>query len=365
MVKSRIISADSHVSVPGELFDQFLPAKYRGGTPNLIGSSLSSRQKAQMTAELVGGPLGRIADAMRLAVHEGRPLGRVGGFDARERLADMDADGVSAEVLYGHLGGFYNHPDLDARRAHVRAYNDALWEWCSADHDRLIPVGEIPIDPIELGVEELKRITAKGFRTGLIPSYPESLGLPRYWNAAYDPLFATAAELGFPLSVHVGENTWTAHLREVDPTPQMRIYMSIPPLAMAEILADFLLSDLGDRHPAFKFVFVESGIGWIAYYLERLDTMFRRHGWWKVSKEPPSERWYRQGHATFEEDKLGVMARTRLGVDNILWATDYPHPDSTWPDSKKVVADHFEGVPDGETRKMISENAIRLYRLAH
>jgi predicted TIM-barrel fold metal-dependent hydrolase len=360
----RIVSADSHVSIPGELFDQFLPAKHRNGsTPNLIGSSLSSRQKAQMGSELVGGSISRLADAMRLAAHEGRPLGRVGGFDPKERLADMDADGVDAEVLYGRLDGAYAHKDPDARRAHVRAYNDALWAWCSLDHGRLIPVGEIPIEPVELGVEELRRIAKMGYRTALIPVYPEMLGLPRYWDKVYDPLFATAAELDFPLSVHVGESAWTAHLRSVDPTPQMRVYMSIPPLGMVETLADLLLTDLGDRHPNFKFTFVESGIGWIAYYLERLDTMYHRHGWWQVSKELPSERWYRQGHATFEEDKLGVMARARLGVGNILWATDYPHPDSTWPDSRKVVDEHFNGVSDDDKQKILYDNAARLYKL--
>lgn len=365
MEARRIISADSHVSIPGELFDQFLPRRYRNGdTPNLIGSSLSSRQKAQLGAALAAGPLSRLADAMRLAAHEGRPLGRVGGFDPKERLADMDADGVHAEVLYGHLAGFYHHRDLEARRAHTRAYNDALWEWCSADHSRLIPVGEIPIEPVELGVEELRRLARMGYRTGLIPVFPERLGLPRYWDRVYDPLFAAAAELEFPLSVHVGENSWTAHLREVDPTPQMRIYMSLPPLAMAETLADFLLTDLCDRHPGFRFAFVESGIGWIAYYLERLDTMHHRHGWWQVSKELPSARWLRHGQATFEEDKLGVMARARLGVDNILWATDYPHPDSTWPDSRKVVEDHFAGVDEEETEKIVAGNARRLYRLS-
>ena len=363
MTSQAIISADSHVSIPGELYEQFLPAKYRGNTPNLVGSSLSSRQKANLGMDLATGNLARIAEAMRLATSEGRPLGRVGGFDSRERLRDMDQDGVQAEVLYGLLGGAYQHKDLEARRAHVRAYNDALWEWCSADRRRLIPVGDVPIDPVELGVEELQRIARLGFRTAMIPVYPEMLGLPRYWDRVYDPLFACAAELGFPLSVHVGENAWTSHLRSVDPTPQMRCFMSLPPLAMSETLADFLLTDICERHPGFKFVFVESGVGWIAYYLERLDTMYQRHGWWKVSKELPSARWYRQGHATFEEDKLGVMARERLGVSNILWATDYPHPDSTWPDSRKVVADHFAGVPEAETRQMIAGNAARLYKL--
>ncbi len=364
MSSQRIISADSHVSIPGELFLKFLPSRYRGAnTPSLLGSSLSSRQKREMDAQLAGGPLGRLADAMRLATHEGRPLGRVGGFDASERLVDMDADGVHAEVLYGVLDGFYAQRDPEARGAHVRAYNDALWEWCAADHERLIPVADIPIDPVELGVEELRRLADKGYRTGMIPIFPEELGLPRYWDRVYDPLFATAAELEFPLSVHVGTNAWTAHLREVDPTPQMRVFMSIPPLAMAETLADFLLTDICERHPGFKFVFVESGIGWIAYYLERLDTMHGRHGWWKVTKELPSERWHRCGHATFEEDKVGVMARDRLGVENILWATDYPHPDSTWPDSQKVVSDHFGGIPEQETRQILFDNAARLYKL--
>jgi predicted TIM-barrel fold metal-dependent hydrolase len=361
MADHRIISADSHVSVPGELFDAFLPAKYHGKTPNLIGSSNSTRQKQQLGAEVVDGSLVRLRAALKLVEREGRPAGRAGGFDARERLIDMDTDRVDAEILYGHLGGFYDAKDLEERRARVRAYNDALWEWCAADHNRLIPVGEIPVDPVELGMEEMRRIAGLGYRTGLIPTYPHTLGLPRYWDPAYDPLWAAAEELDFPLSVHVGQAGWTAGLRAVDPTPQLKIFMSLPPLEMSETLATFLLTDICKRHPNFKFTFVESGLGWIAYYLERLDTMHQRHGWFQVDNELPTAVWYRQGAVTFEEDKLGVLGRERLGVDNILWATDYPHPDSTWPDSQKVIDDHFAGLPEHERRKMIYEIAVKRY----
>jgi predicted TIM-barrel fold metal-dependent hydrolase len=364
MASYRIISADSHVSVPGELFGQFLPEKYRDDQiPNLIGSSLSSRQKAQFDPDMLKGPLAKMADAMRLASREGRPLGRVGGFDPRERLADMDSDRVDAEVLYGSITHFYDVKDPEKRRAWVRAYNDSLREWCAADHNRLIPVGEIPIDPVEDGVEELKRLAKLGYRTALIPAYPHTHGLPRYWDPRYAPLWATAQELDFPLSVHVGAGAWTAGLLAADPTPQLKIFQSLPPIEMSEILATFLLSDALKPYPNFKFTFVESGIGWIAYYLERLDTMHYRHGWFQVDKDLPSAVWYRQGAATFEEDKLGVLARDRLGVDNILWATDYPHPDSTWPDSQKVIDDHFAGVAEDDKRKIIYENAVKRYKL--
>lgn len=364
MANQRIISADSHVSIPGELYDEFLPSKYRDGkTPNLIGSSISSRQKVQFDVSMATGSVAKLADAMRLATREGRPLGRVGGFDSQERLADMDTDKVDAEVLYGNIGHYYDFKDLEERKARVRAYNDALWAWCGADHNRLIPVGEIPIDPVEFGIEEMQRIAKMGYRTGLIPPYPNLFNLPRYWDPRYEPLWAAAQELDFPLSFHVGSNTWTTGLREVDPTPQLKIFMSLPPLEMSEILATFLLSDAVKNAPNFKFTFVESGLGWIAYYLERLDTMHHRHGWFQVDKVLPSERWYRQGAATFEEDKLGVLARNALGVGNLMWATDYPHPDSTWPDSQKVLEEHFAGVPEADRRKIVYENAVVRYKL--
>lgn len=364
MNKYRIISADSHVSVPGPLYAEFLPRRYRtSGTQPMLGSALTPRQRAQFAPELLAGPVGRLLEAQKLAEREGRPRGRPGGYDAPERLRDMDTDGVDAEVLYGELQGFYSHKDPEERCARVRAYNDALWAWCAADHRRLIPVAELPIDPIEFGVAELERIARMGYKTALIPSFPYALGLPPYWDKVYEPLFAAAEAAGIPLSMHVGDSKWVREVRDLDPTRELKMYMSLPPLAMAEALAGWLVTDIGERFPNLHFVLVEAGIGWIPYYLERLDTMHERHGWFQVAEKLPSSGWYARGHATFEEDKVGVLARDRVGVRNILWATDYPHPDSTWPESQTVIEDHFAAVSEEERRQIVCENAIQLYKL--
>ena len=110
---------------------------------------------------------------------------------------------------------------------------------------------------------------------------------------------------------------------------------------------------------------VESGVGWIPYFLQRMDQTFAKHRFWtkSVIKEKPSTYWYRQGHATFIEDMVGVAERQRCGVRNIMWSTDYPHSDSTWPESRKALAEHFAGVPDEERRLIAGANASALYKL--
>jgi predicted TIM-barrel fold metal-dependent hydrolase len=356
MAGYRIISADSHFTVPVELIQEFLPEGYRDGVLAPAGSA-TAPPSAKMHLQRSE----RLAAAMRNMQREGRPAGRAGGYDPHERLKDMDVDRVDAEIMYGLLTGHYQIGDPEERRARVRAYNDAAWEWAAPDPTRLIPVADCPVDPVEDGVAELGRLAKKGYRAALIPAFPEYLGLKPYFDRSYDPLWAAAQDLGIPLSMHDGENAWLKAIRDRDPTNAMRMYMALAPMGTSETLATWLLSDLLERFPRLQFVLVEAGIGWIGYFLERIDTMHDRHGWFRETPSLPSERWYRQGHATFEEDKMGILSRGRIGVRNILWATDYPHPDSTWPESQKVIKEHFEGVPEEERRLAVFENAARLY----
>jgi predicted TIM-barrel fold metal-dependent hydrolase len=359
MADYRIISSDSHFTVQAELIQEFLPEKYRERVLMPAGSATAP---PSATRHLQRDE--RVAAAMRLVQREGRPAGRAGGYDPHERLKDMDTDRVDAEVLYGLLTGHYQIADREERRARVRAYNDAAWEWASPDHGRLIPVADVPVDPIEDGVAELQRIAGLGYKAALIPAYPEYLGLKSYFDPAYDPLWAAAQDAGIPLSMHDGENAALKLIRDRDPTSALKMYMSLAPMGMSEVLATWLLTGILERFPGLRFVMVESGIGWIAYFLERIDTMHDRHGWFQETGALPSERWYRQGAATFEEDKMGVLSRARIGVENILWATDYPHPDSTWPESQKVIAEHFRDIPEAERRKVVFENANGLYKIA-
>jgi predicted TIM-barrel fold metal-dependent hydrolase len=169
-----------------------------------------------------------------------------------------------------------------------------------------------------------------------------------------------------PISQHVGIRAAAREIGLWDPTPTRAIMSSVPPIFMSELLGGWVLTGIFDKHPNLKVVLVEAGLGWIPYYLQRLDKMKDRHGWEKRGMVLPklaSEYWHSNMAATFEEDIVGMKLLDELGLDNIMWATDYPHPDCTWPESQKVLHDHFDHLEPEVLRKITSGNAAKLYRL--
>jgi predicted TIM-barrel fold metal-dependent hydrolase len=298
--------------------------------------------------------------------------GRPGDHDQAERLKDQETDGVAAEVLYsqstfGFDGSlFYKIPDQAARSACFQAFNDTLGDWIKAAPKRLIPVGLIPVMDVEDGVAELKRLAKLGFRAATVPPYPDTQGLPHYWDTRYDPLLAAFQETAIPISLHTGLTKGLQFIQQADPTPAKGIFQSLPPIYMAELISSWILGGMLPKNPDLHIVLVEAGIGWIGYYLERLDTMFRRHAWAKrgVIQEIPSTFWFRQGHATFEDDLVGMRTLDRIGVDNVMWASDYPHPDCTWPESQKVVEEHFKNLPNEQKQNIVWQNTAKLYHLS-
>lgn len=352
MAKERIISADSHVAIKDEAFFRHLPKQYQ--------EALNAQRQAARAA--MGGGGGHLAKEKSWPA-----FGRAGEWDPRERLKDMDTDGVDAEVLYAAVdagASFYKMAD-GGRLAAFQAFNSAALDFASANPKRLLPVYIVPVAEVEEAVSEVKRLAAAGARALMAPPYPLDLGIKPYWDRAYDPLWATIEEAGIPLSQHVGANAYLFQIMRHDPTPAKGIFQSLPPIFMAEIIANWVVSGLLERFPRLKIVLVEPGLSWIPYYLERLDTMAHRHGWdnMQMLKEKPSNYWHRSMAATFEEDEFGVSLRRRLGVQNLMWASDYPHPDSTWPESQKAIQRHFKGVPRDEMRAIVGGTAARMYRL--
>jgi predicted TIM-barrel fold metal-dependent hydrolase len=294
--------------------------------------------------------------------------GRPGAYDPHERLADMDIDRVDAEVLYANATGgaeFYTL-DADACLAAFQATNDAAIEFASVDPNRLIPVYILPLHDVESALKEVQRIANEGARAVQLPLYPSDVDLAPYWDDVYDPLWSAIEDLGIPISQHTGANEYLFELMDRDPTPAKGIFQSLPSMYMAEAMASWLLPGIFVRHPRLQVGFVEAGLGWLPYFLTRLDRMSDRHGWEQLGMnlpEKPSHYWHENMFATFEEDEFGVANRREIGVENLLWATDYPHPDSTWPESQQVIHTHFDGVPVEEMRLMVGGNAARIYRL--
>lgn len=365
--KFNVISADSHFTITNDRLLAQLPRTHHEAAHEFLGPR-------------TGGKIGSSGTDQTVRESWMWPaLGRVGQRDPAERLKDMDADGIDVEVLYTQ-GDAYSMPagdppaidgaallgipDVGLRVAMTTAYNSAMQEWIEADPTRLIPVGLIPIVPVDEAVKEMRRLKGLGFRTIRIPGEPPK-DQPPYWHEQWDPIWATAQELGLPIALHVGGSRSLDHID--DPTPGKQFFKSLPPMAMSHIVGGFILVGPLNRFPELKIVLVESGIGWIPYYLERMDMQWGRHGFRNRgiarTDEPPSEMWRRHFFATFEEDVAGVKLIDELGANQIMWASDYPHPDSTWPESRKVIENHFSKISAEQRHLVVFENARRLYGL--
>jgi predicted TIM-barrel fold metal-dependent hydrolase len=355
--KQRLISADSHVTITMEAFLEHLPKRFAPDVEDIVAQARAAQAALNM-------PNNR--------AHRDWPAqNRPGDHVQEDRVKDQDMDGVEAEVLYsqsafGFDGGvFYRLKSAEARVACFQSYNDALAEWIAYAPERLIPVGIVPVlDPKE-GVAELERLVAKGFKALTVPTYPASYQLAPYWEDDYQQLWQAFAANRIPLSLHTNAAPGLAGIQMSDPTPAKGIFQSLPPIVMAELIGTWILGGMVPRNPDLHVVLVESGIGWIAYYLERLDTMSRRHNWGGrgMIKEKPSSFWSRQFHATFEDDLVGMRTIDLLGAHTLMWASDYPHPDSTWPESQEIVTKHFDGLPDEHKQAIVWKNAAELYGL--
>ncbi len=370
MAKERILSADSHVRISDEAVLGHLPQKYHEDY-----KQARLEYMARMAKKAKHKPAAQQKQAEskedNTEMWKKQPwdaAGRPGEHDPVERIKDMDIDGVEAEVLYTDVEvgvGYYSMGD-GGRLAAFRAFNDAALDFASHDPKRLLTVYIIPIADIKEAVSEVQRLAKSGARAFMLPLYPTDIDLPPYFDRAYDPLWGAIQETGIPISQHVGANAALWRIFQYDTTPARGIFQSLPPIFMSEVIANWIIGGVFERFPELRVVLVEAGLGWIPYYLERLDTMKRSHGWDQydgMPKELPSYYWHRNMMATFEEDTFGVGQRHVVGVDNLMWATDYPHPDSTWPNSQKVLDTHFKDVPIEEARQMIGGNCARVYRL--
>jgi predicted TIM-barrel fold metal-dependent hydrolase len=368
----RIISADSHVTIPKERTYSHLPAKLRakveGAEAAYAAQMLAAKPQKAKQAQLREG---RAATGMP-NMGKGAPwpaAGRAGEHDAPERLNDMDIDGVEAEILYvGSGGASFGALAPKERVEATRALNSAAIEWASIDPKRLMPVYILPVEDIGAAVKEVARVVAEHGKAVQIPLVPREVGALPYWDTAYDPLWEVLSETGVPISQHVGASRYLMQdVMSEDPTPYKGIFQSLPPIFMSECVADWTVSGVLERWPDLRVVLVEAGVGWIPYYLERLDTMVTNHGWETYPehaiKELPSFYWHRNMAATFEQDNTGMRLLDLIGMENLMWATDYPHPDSTWPRSQDVLAEHFKGMSRDDVELIASGNVTRIYKL--
>ncbi|MBI3743274.1 MAG: amidohydrolase [Chloroflexi bacterium] len=365
LIPYRVISADSHVIEPPDTFAPRVPAKLREKAPRVV--SLPDGGECWRVDEEQG-TFG-LDTAAKFTYKQYRPRGlrfadvARGAWDPKAHVKDMRKDGVDASVLYPGMGfRLYNMKNAEVRVACIRAWNDWLAEFCSHDRARLVGPPLLPTEEetIEMALTELKRtIREHKITTAQMPIFPHR----RYYEPFYDPLWDLAQREGISLAIHRGvqrpfafggsrEGPWMAN-------QVMRDFSYTMPVA------DLIFGGVFDRFPHLVLVSAEGRTGWLAHFVQRADESFRRHRYWlKLSlKRLPSEYVKANVYSTFIEDRVGIEMRRLIGVDNQMWSSDYPHSDSSWPHSRELNRVQLRGVPMPEKRKLLAENAVRLYRL--
>ncbi|MEE9143719.1 MAG: amidohydrolase family protein [Candidatus Binatia bacterium] len=292
-------------------------------------------------------------------------------YDPPSRLKALDRDRIDAEVLFPNgPGGTFFQGDADFELACVRAYNDALAEYRQVS-DRFIPLAAIPfLSPIETIVTEVKRAIKAGHGGINMLADPSvsAKGLKNLSDPFWSPLWDTCQQLEVGVHLHASAGLsgklslpqWKGYTRNQSHTQStLRNFCTATQLIPYLIFAGVL-----DRFPRLKWIFAETGIGWVSSVLEAVDHEWeKRHLWTQGILTRPSELFRRQMYVDFWFETVGIQLREFIGVDNIMWESDFPHITSTYPDSWKAVERSLEGVPPEEREKILFRNAARLYRL--
>ena len=348
----RLISADSHVAVGLDTIRERVPRKLQGAFDDAMA------EHKRIDAEQRGGR------ELSLDDFDMEAMGDPGYFDPEARLAAMDRDGVEAEVLYSEVSAFRAYGLVKGDwRAISRAFADHFSDFAAHDPRRLAVSYQIPILDIPYAVSEVERLAQLGARSVHLPNYPSEFGLPDYHEKVYDPLWGVLGETGISISHHLGVRVWLNDVLQRDPTKQAAIFTSLPSLALAEVIAWWIMTGTLERFPKLKIVFVEPQLHWIPGFLAGLDRKVA--GAYDVPgvKLKPSEYFRRNMACTFMDDEIGLSMRHLVGIENILWSTDFPHPATTWPNSHEVVARQFADIPADERDLICSQNAARIYGL--
>lgn len=331
-----IVSADSHVMEPHDLWVERLPSKWAEAAPRF--------------------PAPRTGEGFQ---HH------PGGSDPSERVKEMSVDGVSGEVLYPTLGlRLFGMDDAALQEACFQVYNDWLIEYCRVSPDRLLGVACISGYDVGNAVRELERCKKAGLSGALIWQAPHP-SLP-FHSDHYERFWAAAQDLQIPVSLHIltGHNYSKNLLSPGVPVMERyRGHVNLKTLDAADALQTIIQSGVLERHPGLKLVVVENEIGWIPFYLQQWDYYYRRF----VKADPlpiahePSYYFNRQVFVTFFNDAVGGHILSWWGQDNCMWSNDFPHPNSTWPHSLEVIERDLGHLPAGARAKLVRENVVRLY----
>lgn len=289
---------------------------------------------------------------------------RPGLTDGARRPDDQDIDGVAAEILYPGWFPMFNLPNLDLMVALQQNYNNWMHNQQVISRGRLVGLAALPVQQPQLAVEELERVIKLGFKGLVIPSNaPKGR---RYSDEDYDPMWARAEEAGLPIAFHVA--CWS-HIPDWQKAMAMRdpiVQYAGSSTLIHDTLVELMVRGVCAKYPSLKFVLAEFNAGWLAHWLDKVHQ-----GWAREHAKDPTHStpvdvldiWKRQFFATIEDDTAALGTRDLIGEDTLLWGSDYPHTDSTWPCSGEVLDEMFESYSKESRDKITRTNVANLYSL--
>ena len=389
-MKYNVISGDSHMDIiwlPEDLFVSEAPAKLKDKMPKVVegqegrrwvadGATLGLVASSALTGtfgETYTPGLSHSLDRMEeMGFFSDAQQGRFHPTSSELRIGDQDLDGIHAEAIYGILGvasgfsyaeGGISDPEILA--AVYDIYNEWIANFCKSNPERFAGLACISCYDPGVAAQQLRQAAKLGLRGAELNF---SNAVKPIHHKDWDVLWASAAECHMPISFHaVGVDFRQPEDADADNQDYQLISLGIActlfQLSGMEVLSSILLSGACDRYPEFKFVLGECGVGWIPYVLNKIDQHYQDRLFNLNLSMNPSELWHRQGYTTFQDEPLTPEIIQAVGEDNILWGSDYPHPDSTWPDSQKVIQRNLGHLPEKKLRKIICENAGMLYGL--
>lgn len=367
-----VISSDSHIVEPPELFIDRMDPKYNDRIPHLVHEDpydfwYVDNQKLGVLGSF-GASAGMRFDRPQDIIREGRMKDILpGGYDPHARIQDMDLDGVYADVLYPSIGlELYGIEDKQILRDIFAAYNDWLSDYCSSYPNRLKGIAMILLDDeIHAGIKDLYKASKGGFVGAMISVFPSPQHF--YDQPMYEPFWQVAQELDMTLSLHVSTNRPSS----VKSPTTSGVSQSGANRVNAEYwvrmsLCHLVLSGVFERFPDLRVIEVEHDLAWLPFFFNRLDITYKE----RTTQTPyrykggflPSDFMRRNVFHSFQEDDLGIRDRDIIGVENLLWGSDYPHAESTFPKSQEILDRILCDVPDEERALIVGGNASKLYK---
>ena len=392
-----IISVDDHVIEPATVWSDRLPAKYRD-----IGPRIERRPVKEMT--FIGGkftavpgeagdpgepvdwwfyedlrrPLTRLDTAVGFSRDEITMTGitydtmRQGSFLLPERLADMDINGLEASLCFPTFPRFCGQTFTEASDHElgllcVRAYNDWMVdEWCGLSGGRLIPLIIVPLWDAELAAAEVRRNAEKGVHAVCFSEIPTNLGLPSIHSGHWDPFFEACNDAQVTINMHIGSGS---KMPSTSADAPAAVGSTLTFANCCFSMVDWLMSGIFSRYTDLKIAYSEGQIGWIPYILERADTVWEENrGWGGIADkvlEPPSHIFKKHVYGCFFDDPHGLTCLEEIGEDNVTYESDYPHSDSTWPNTAKIAEQQMAHLSDETVYKLVRGNAITMLHIDH